>query len=331
MSASNETPRSRRATPSFASARPEFSFTREGRVYVLVTIGVGLGAVNTGNNLLYLVLGLLLGLFLTSGILSEIVLRGVEIRRRPPPRLFASRHALMELEVQNHKRAFASTSFEVLDAVDGEKDGASAYLTKLEAGKSTRVVVERTPASRGTLRFTHLRVRTRFPFGLLQKTRTVRVPTEAIVFPALVPVELPRIARAEHGHERSGTRPGPASEVIGLREHRSGDSLRDIHWRRTASLGRPVSRERASPADPLLRLTLPLRVVGADEGRARFERSVSEVASMAVASIDAGRPVEVRTETSLLARADDRAALDRLLRELALVEPLVAEDDGVAP
>lgn len=310
-------------------ARPEFSFTREGRVFVVVTIGVGLGAVNTGNNLLYLVLGLLLGLVLTSGILSEIVLRGIELQRLPPPRLFASRPALLELEVHNRKRRLSSTSFEVLDAVDGEKDGASAYLTKLEPRASTRVVVERTPARRGKLAFTHLRVRTRFPFGLLEKTRTMRVAAEAIVFPALVVVELPRVDRSERGHERAGTRAGLGSDVIGLREHRSADSMRDIHWRRTASMGRPVSRERATPVDPLLRLELGLRIPDSAAARERFERRVSEVASLAVASIDVGRPVDVRTEDGLLGHAGDRADLDRLLRELALIEPVVTRASGV--
>ena len=38
--------------------RRYLKFTREGRVFLLVTLGVGTGAVNTGNNLLYLVLGL---------------------------------------------------------------------------------------------------------------------------------------------------------------------------------------------------------------------------------------------------------------------------------
>lgn len=302
-------------------ARPEFSFTREGRVFLFVTVGVGLGAVNTGNNLLYLVLGLLLGLVLTSGILSEIVLRGIEVRRLPAPRLFAARPALLELEVENHKRWLSSTSFEVLDAVEGEKDGAGAHVMKLEARSSQRVVVERTPERRGILSFTHLRVRTRFPFGLLEKTRTMPVAAEALVFPALVDVEPEKADRRAHGQDRPGSRGGQSAEVIGLRDHRTADSIRDIHWRRTAALGKPVSRERATPGAPMLRLELPVRVGTTAEASARFERAVSHVASLAVGSIDVGRTVEVRTEDAVLGRAHDRADLDRLLRELALISP----------
>ena len=42
-----------------------------GRTFLVVTVGVGLGALNTGNNLLYLVLGMMLSLIVVSGVLSS--------------------------------------------------------------------------------------------------------------------------------------------------------------------------------------------------------------------------------------------------------------------
>ena len=60
-----------------AALRPPrtLKVTRMGRTYLVVTFGVGLGALNTGNNLLYLVLGLLLSVIILSGVLSERCLR----------------------------------------------------------------------------------------------------------------------------------------------------------------------------------------------------------------------------------------------------------------
>src|SRR5690606_41777220 len=55
--------------------------TGTGRTYLMVTLGVGIGALNTGNNLLYLLLGLLLGVIVLSGLLSERVLRGLHVER----------------------------------------------------------------------------------------------------------------------------------------------------------------------------------------------------------------------------------------------------------
>lgn len=45
-------------------------FTREGKYFVALTFGIGFAAINTGNNLLYLVLGMLLALIVGSGVLS---------------------------------------------------------------------------------------------------------------------------------------------------------------------------------------------------------------------------------------------------------------------
>ena len=64
-----------------APRRRRFSLTRQGKGYVFVTIGVGIAAVNTGNNLLYLILGLLLSLLLVSGTLSDLALYQLRAKR----------------------------------------------------------------------------------------------------------------------------------------------------------------------------------------------------------------------------------------------------------
>src|SRR4051812_12294942 len=101
----------------FRAMRPprRLRFTREGKVFIGITFGVGFAAVNTGNNLLYLVLGLLLSLVILSGVLSEIALRGLEFRRRLPRRAYAGMPALVEIEVHNKKRFAPSYSIEVED------------------------------------------------------------------------------------------------------------------------------------------------------------------------------------------------------------------------
>src|SRR5438309_11606713 len=95
-------------------------FTREGKYFVGITVGVGFAAINTGNNLLYLLLGMMLSLIIASGILSEMSLRGLEVTRRPPGRLHAGRPFLMGIALKNTKRRLPSFSVEVEDLVDGK-------------------------------------------------------------------------------------------------------------------------------------------------------------------------------------------------------------------
>ena len=65
--------------------------TRAGWVFLSVILGVGFAALNTGNNLLYLVLSLMLAFLTLSGVLSESALRGVRLRRELPREVFAVR------------------------------------------------------------------------------------------------------------------------------------------------------------------------------------------------------------------------------------------------
>src|SRR5215471_17664118 len=87
-------------------------FTREGKYFVGITIGVGFAAINTGNNLLYLLLGMMLSLIIASGILSEMSLRGLEVERLPPGRLHARRPVLMGIGLRNRKSRLPSFSIE---------------------------------------------------------------------------------------------------------------------------------------------------------------------------------------------------------------------------
>ena len=96
--------------PSFWSKLARFfrpprklKFTREGKYYLGITLGVGFAAINTGNNLLYLLLGMLLSLIVVSGVMSDLSLRRLTVTRRLPVRAQVGRAHLVEIEVYNHK------------------------------------------------------------------------------------------------------------------------------------------------------------------------------------------------------------------------------------
>ena len=82
--------------------------TREGRYFLLITFCVGFAAINTGNNLLYLLFGMFLSLIIVSGVMSELSLRQLTVSRRLPPRAQVGRAHLVEIEVYNHKQRIPS-------------------------------------------------------------------------------------------------------------------------------------------------------------------------------------------------------------------------------
>ncbi|MEQ9319041.1 MAG: hypothetical protein RIF41_07760, partial [Polyangiaceae bacterium] len=76
----------------------KLKFTREGKYFLGITLGVGFAAINTGNNLLYLLLGMMLSLIIVSGVMSELSLRTLTVKRRLPARAQVGRSHLVEIE-----------------------------------------------------------------------------------------------------------------------------------------------------------------------------------------------------------------------------------------
>src|ERR1700724_3999330 len=56
-----------------------YEVTKAGVVYVLVTLVIGFAAQNTGNNLLFIVVSAMLAAILVSGVVSAMVLKGLEL------------------------------------------------------------------------------------------------------------------------------------------------------------------------------------------------------------------------------------------------------------
>src|SRR5215470_578496 len=159
--------------------------TREGWWCLLATVGVGLVAVSTANNLLYLLEAMLLGLIVVSGLLSEMSMRGLRLGLRVPDEIFAGQPALFAVTVVNGKRRLPSYSLALAAPGHGV---IVRYIPRLRAGEERLIAWETVFPSRGRQRLPTLRVTTRFPFGLFAKSAPAVVEGDVLVYPALRPV-----------------------------------------------------------------------------------------------------------------------------------------------
>src|SRR6202167_3585689 len=93
-----------------------FEVTKAGVIYVLVTLVIGIAALNTGNNLLYIVVAAMLAAILVSGVVSALVLRGLELEVRVPEHMFAGRPVVGRILLRNPRRFLPSFSIRVVPA-----------------------------------------------------------------------------------------------------------------------------------------------------------------------------------------------------------------------
>ncbi len=301
-------------------------FTREGKFFVGITLGVGFAAINTANNLLYLLLGMLLALIVVSGIMSELSLRDLTVVRRLPLRAQVGRAHLVEIEVYNHKVHIPSYAIEVEDLRFGQPADKRCFFLKISPQSAQVAAYRRTPIHRGRDAHVGFRIATRFPFGLFEKSREVLADGELIIYPAVDLVQLAPASGGRSPGSDSVVGRGHGEEFFGLKLMRPGEDPRDIHWRKTAAVGQMVMRERARETRPDVTLTLDaVRPFSAgDEWLAAFERAIRDVASRAVAHLKRGDRVSVVTTTGGIARGDRTFGADPLLRYLALLEPVTA-------
>ena len=317
----------------------DYRLTREGMVYLGVVAVLILACVNTGNNLLWMLLSCAIAGLLISGALSRAVLRGIELKFDMPEHVFAEQPVVAELELRNEKQAWPSFSLRVVGA---NKKDAGQILTRpvffpyIPRQSSARQKVELTFPRRGNYRQDAFGIRTRFPFGFFEKTRQVDSQLEIIVYPKVAPTDhfyevLPLLS----GEMASNFR-GRGHELHSLRDYLYTDSARFVDWKVTARAGRLMVREFAREDERRVMLVLdpyigpPPSTPGesaadaeraATEHAARFERAVSMAACIAWHFNEIHAALQFRTHRFSTPMAPSAEIIYDALRDLATIQP----------
>jgi uncharacterized protein (DUF58 family) len=297
--------------------------TRAGWTFFLFTFGVGFAALNTGNNLLYLVLALMLAFLVLSGVLSESALRGIQVRRRLPSELEAERETLVTLEIANTQRRVTSFAVVIEDRITSsagfDSPAGRCFALRIGPGRTEVRSYRFQPRQRGPLEFQGFVVFTRFPFGLFSKSLTLDAPSCTLVYPATEAVSFPPdFGGSRAGAEGAGGGAGRSSDVRGLREYAAGDALRRIHWPSSLRVGELTVRDVEN--EPEAEVEVRLRTLGERPGEA-FERRVSWSASEVASLLEMGARVALRTDREYFPAGAGPRQRARLLSYLALVQP----------
>lgn len=314
----------------------EYRVSRAGWVYLGGILLVALAALNTGNNLLFLVLACLIAIILMSGILSSITLSGVEMRLELPEHIFAGVPVRGEIELRNEKLTLPSFSLRV-EAAKSKGGTAPAmletpvyfpYIPKRDRVKQT---VPMTFMKRGVHRQDTFRIVTRFPFGFLQKARRLDLQTEAVVYPSVAPSEeFVEIMPGLHGAMESLSK-GRGQDLYALRGYVANDSVRHVHWKASARSGSLMVREFTREDDCRVLLVLDPHISSALKASSgpttqtaaeRFERAVTLCAALTWHFYERNALLQFRSAgvETRLAPADEIVFL--ILRYLAMANPL---------
>lgn len=295
--------------------------TKAGWLHLALTVAFGVAAYNTGNNILFLTLSLLLAVLVLSGVLCFLNFRQVRWRLGIDPPVRAGEPAAVYVEIENGKRALPSYALVVrLRAVESGARTRLHLKGRLEAGERRRLDWSFVPEKRGAETVRLEGVETAFPFGLI--TRRVGAALERRV--AVWPVRRSGTFHASGPGRRgrgtlSSRSSGPGEELLRLRGYRPGDPLRDVHWKASARTGGLVVRE--SRAERPGGFVVWVDPAGWSGDEAGFEAMLARAATLAeelrregrLHGLRLGREAvrTLRTETDWLRAMDALAVLER--------------------
>ena len=314
-------------------AAPPFAFdgvvrlTRLGIAYLLFTLLIGFAALNTGNNSLYIGLAYMLAGLLVSGVASKGGLHHIEVELVGVEDAWAGRPADALVRVRNRSRIWT-----VRDVVVVSEYLEKPVLVPLVARRSAvdfpaRLLFEK----RGPVKLQKVDLYTRYPFGLILKKRRVRVEGELVVYPRLLEGDEKQRLVADAATHDSIPRPraGFGQEIFAFRDYVRGDSLRHVHWKKSASIGRWIMKQQQEEAGISLAVAVdPVRPAGVSEER--FERMISEAATLLFIGLETGAEVALILPRERINGSGDPIR-GPIFRALALLEAEAAGDLPVVP
>jgi uncharacterized protein (DUF58 family) len=292
-------------------------FTKIGTTYLITTIVLAVAAVNTGNNALYIGVALMLGSLLLSGIASKGGLKHLRVEIAGMDDAWAGRPAHGTLRIQNNSRIW-----NVRDVVLTSDAFAEPVLIAILPRRSTVDIAASFLFTKRGLAHVHaIDSYTRYPFGFFLKKRRVRMASDVVVYPRILGDDMTQNRfRSLAGEQNLANRPGVGSEIHSFREYVRGDSLRQVHWKKSASLGRWIIKQTDTDAASSVHVVVdPYKSkTTSDE---EFEQMISEAATFIYHAAQQELDVTLSLPRATI-RAREHEPATALFRALAMLDPV---------
>lgn len=275
-----------------------------------MTLVLGFAAVNTGNNLLYLIVAALLAFMASTGFAGKRNIEGYRLDLDVPDEVYAGTATLLTLRIHNPRRFLPAFLLRV------ELDDTSVLLPYLPAQSSGSVTLPFCPKRRGHNRIDQMRISSPFPVAFFVRRQVFVLDGDILAFPAARPLPylLSATGKEVHRPGQSSARRGNQGVVAGIFDYTGSEPLKRIHWRLSARHDSFKVKELECDASE------PVIIVPAELPGATCDERLSGAAWLIDRTLRSGRPVGLRLGSGLLAPGSGRDHKLKLLRALALAD-----------
>lgn len=198
---------------------------------------------------IYLFFCVLIGFFVVSIVLAKFSNVNLNLNINFPERVTCFSDLMLPLIIKNN------TKKEALDITIRHNEfphevqfhpNEGVYINSILPGEEVTENIEIKFLQRGHYILEGLKQDTIFPWGLCRNTIIHRKNHSLLVYPKFHPlrkIDIPAGKRYQLGGIALSSYLGDSTEFINTREFKEGDSIRTIHWRSWARIGKPVVKE----------------------------------------------------------------------------------------
>lgn len=277
-------------------------------VYVGMTLLLGFAAVNTGNNLLYLLVSALLGFMAVSGWLGQQNLRNLNLRLVMPHEIFVGQPTLIGVRVLNQRRRLPAFLIRV-----GLGDDEPLF-PQIGATSHEERSLLLSFSKRGHHQIDSLWISSCFPINFF--VRSLRVPLNQtfIVFPQPqsepVPVASGNSEQRQHAASASS---GDSGDLRSIHDYQGGEPLKSIHWKLSARHNNfKVKQHEGLASQPV--------IIDFDQLGGNLENRIGRATGLAINQLRRHHPVGLKLAGKLIPPQSGGGQRRRLLTELALYD-----------
>jgi uncharacterized protein (DUF58 family) len=299
----------------------------EGRVLFAVTLLAALFSANPGRTQSHVLVLATASLLLAALAFTRAYrLKGVSAELGVPRRVMLGDEISIRIELRNGS-AVPQRALRVEPPLlpwDGAFITTPGDIECLEAHGRASTLARARFTARGVHELDSFRVAALLPLGLSQGPSVTTAGARFLVVPRVARVrslELPERRRHQPGGIARAARTGDATELIGVRQYRPGDPLRDLHARSWARHGTPMVREYQE--EHFMRVGVVIDTAPTGNGAAALEAALSLAAGTIARLCRSEALVEllVTAEHDVeLGSGRGPASLDQALDVLALVQ-----------
>ncbi|MCK5862522.1 MAG: DUF58 domain-containing protein [Candidatus Hydrogenedentes bacterium] len=294
--------------------------TFSGLVMLFIFALLVLSAMNTGENLLYIVFSGVFGMLFLSVLAARWSLRRVTVYREAPYAVCRGESFAYTAHIANRKRFVPALSLRI-----EQQGNPSGYVMYVPAGHEAAAAATTCFQKRGVYRLPPCDLVTAFPFGFLELRRRYRDDVEVLVYPRIRPARMNALERASTSQFVPSRIQGEGDEYFALREYIRGDDLRLVVWRVSARLGTWMVREMGVGNTRIITFVLDTRRVDSPDFEDTFEEIIEITASLMITLLNRQYEVGLLTPTDEIAVGRGAGQEQRILDCMARIVPVESD------